>query len=45
MLIAVHSFEDPQVFVLVNLVNMIGIVLLLTIARRLKLDNVQIQTI
>ncbi len=43
MIIAVNSFEDPQVFVLVTLVNTLGIVILLAIARRLKLDNVEVR--
>lgn len=45
MIIAVSSFEDPRVFVLVTLVNMIGIVILLMVARRLKLDNVAVKAV
>jgi BASS family bile acid:Na+ symporter len=45
MIIAVNSFKDPQVFVLVNLANAIGIAVLLAIASGLKLDNVRIQPI
>lgn len=39
MLIAVSSFSDPTVFVLITLVNTIGIAVLLGVARFLKRDN------
>jgi bile acid:Na+ symporter, BASS family len=39
MLIAVSSFTDPTVFVLITLVNTIGIGLLIAIAKLLKGDN------
>ena len=42
MLIAVSSFTSPTVFVLITLVNTIGIVALLGIAKVLKRDNAQI---
>jgi BASS family bile acid:Na+ symporter len=42
MLIATTSFEDPTVFVLITLVNTIGIVLLIALAKLLKGDNVRI---
>lgn len=43
MLIAFSSFTDPSVFVLITLVNTIGIAVLLIIAKRLKGDNAQIE--
>lgn len=43
MLIAVSSFTDPTVFVLITLVNTIGIAVLLVIAKRLKGDNAQVE--
>ena len=42
MLIAVSSFSDPTVFVLITLVNTLGIVLLLGVARLLTGDNVKV---
>lgn len=42
MLIAVSSFTTPTVFVLITLVNTIGIAVLLAIAKLLKGDNVQV---
>ncbi len=42
MLIAVSSFTDPTVFVLITLVNILGIAVLLLVARLLKGDNVQV---
>ena len=39
MLIATSSFEDPTVFVLITLVNTIGIVALIVLAKMLKGDN------
>lgn len=42
MLIATSSFDDPSVFVLITLVNTIGIVVLIALAKRLKRDNVQV---
>ena len=40
MLIATSSFENPTVFVLITLVNTIGIVVLIVLAKWLKRDNV-----
>lgn len=45
MLIAVSSFSDPTIFVLITLVNTIGIVLLIAIAKLLKGDNAEIVAI
>lgn len=42
MLIAASSFEDPTVFVLITLVNTIGIILLIGIAKILKGDNAKV---
>lgn len=42
MLIAISSFTDPSVFVLVTLINTAGIVLLIAIAKMLKGDNARI---
>lgn len=44
MLIATSSFTDPSVFVLVTLVNTIGIAALIGVARFLKRDNVKLST-
>jgi bile acid:Na+ symporter, BASS family len=41
MLIATHSFTDPTVFVLITLVNAIGIGLLIGLAKFLKRDNLE----
>lgn len=40
LIIAVQNFEDPDVLVMMTLANTIGIVLLLLVARRFRLDNV-----
>ncbi len=45
MLIAVSSFTDPTVFVLITLVNTIGIVVLIGIAKLLKGDNARVAVI
>ncbi len=45
MLIAVSSFTDPTVFVLITLVNTIGIAVLLVIAKRLKGDNAEVASV
>ena len=42
MLVAVSSFTDPTVFVLISLVSTIGIVVLIVIAKSLKCDNAQV---
>lgn len=42
MLIASGSFTDPDVFVLITLVNTLGLVLLIVIAKGLKRDNAEI---
>lgn len=42
MLIATSSFQNPTVFVLITLVNTIGIVLLIAIAKLLKGDNAKV---
>jgi len=42
MLIAISSFTDPTVFVLITLVNTLGIVVLIGIAKMLKGDNVKV---
>lgn len=42
MLIAVSSFTDPTVFVLITLVNTIGIAVLIGIAKFLKGDNAKV---
>ena len=42
MLIATSSFSDPTAFLLVNLVNTLGIIALLVVAKLLKGDNVQV---
>ncbi len=42
MLIAVSSFSDPSVFVLITLVSTLGIVALIIIAKSLKCDNAQV---
>lgn len=41
MLIAAGGFTDPNVFVLITLVNTIGIVALMLLAKRLRRDNVR----
>jgi len=45
MLIAVSSFTDPTIFVLITLVNTIGIVVLIAIAKLLRGDNAEIVAI
>ena len=45
MLIAVSSFENPAVFVLITLVSTLGIVVLMVIAKSLKCDNARIALI
>ncbi len=45
MLIAVDSFTDPTVFVLVTLVNTIGIAVLIGVAKMLKGDNVKVEAL
>jgi len=45
MLIATSSFKDPSVFVLITLVNTIGIVVLIGLAKVLKGDNVRIAVV
>jgi len=45
MLIATSSFKDPSVFVLITLVNTIGIVVLIGLAKMLKGDNVRIAVV
>lgn len=42
MLIATSSFSDPTVFVLITLVNTIGIAVLIGLAKLLKGDNVEV---
>lgn len=42
MLIAVSSFTSPTVFVLITLINTLGLVLLIALAKLLKRDNVKI---
>lgn len=42
MLIASGGFTDPDVFVLITLVNTLGLVLLIVIAKGLKRDNAEI---
>ena len=42
MLIAAESFSDPNVFVLITLVNTLGIVLLIIVAKALRRDNVAV---
>jgi bile acid:Na+ symporter, BASS family len=42
MLIAVSSFSDPSVFVLITLVNTIGIAVLIGVAKLLKGDNARV---
>jgi len=42
MLIAAGSFTDPTVFVLITLVNALGIALLILVAKVLKGDNVKV---
>lgn len=42
MLVATSSFTDPSVFVLITLVNTIGIALLIVLAKVLKGDNAQV---
>lgn len=44
MLIATSSFDDPIVFVLITLVNTIGIIVLIVLAKRLRRDNVEAAT-
>jgi bile acid:Na+ symporter, BASS family len=45
MLIAVSSFSDPSVFVLITLVNTIGIAVLIALAKLLKRDNVKVDAL
>jgi BASS family bile acid:Na+ symporter len=45
MLIAVNSFTDPSVFVLVTLVSTIGIVALIAVAKLLKADNIKVTAV
>jgi bile acid:Na+ symporter, BASS family len=45
MLVAASSFTSPTVFVLITLVNALGIVVLLVVAGRLKGDNVRVSVI
>ena len=45
MLIAVSSFSNPTVFVLITLVNTLGIAVLLAIAKGLKGDNAEVAPI
>ena len=45
MLIAVSSFTDPTVFVLITLVNTLGLVALMLIAKSLTGDNVKVAII
>lgn len=45
MLIATSSFENPTVFVLITLVNTIGIVVLIGLAKMLKGDNAGVAVI
>ena len=45
MLIAVSSFSDPSVFVLITLVNTIGIAVLIALAKLLKGDNAKVDAL
>ena len=45
MLIAASSFTDPSVFVLITLLNTLGIVMLIGIAKLLKGDNAHIEAV
>jgi bile acid:Na+ symporter, BASS family len=40
LIIATQNFDDPDVLVMMTLANTLGIVLLMFVARRLRLDNV-----
>jgi bile acid:Na+ symporter, BASS family len=44
LIIATQNFGDPNVLVMLTLANTIGIVLLMFVARRLRVDNVAITT-
>lgn len=45
MLIAVASFDDPNVLVLITLVSALGMLMLIVIARGLKRDNTEVSLI
>jgi BASS family bile acid:Na+ symporter len=46
VIIAVENFKDPNVFVMLTLANMLGIVMLLLIAKALSRDNqVKVETV
>jgi bile acid:Na+ symporter, BASS family len=45
MLIATNGFSDPSVFVLITLVNALGIAVLIGVAKLLKGDNVKVEAL
>ena len=46
VIIAIQNFKDPNVFVMLTLANILGIVMLLFIARALSRDNkVKVETL
>jgi predicted Na+-dependent transporter len=46
VIIAIQNFKDPNVFVMLTLANILGIVMLLFIARALSRDNkVKVETV
>jgi bile acid:Na+ symporter, BASS family len=46
VIVAIHNFEDPNVFVMLTLANILGIVMLLFVAKMLSRDNkVTVETV